>query len=100
ADLYLVALCVAVVANPVQSAIDCSRAQTNTEKLLCSNSRLMMAEEHMAHAFREAIKRGAQPKALMESQRIWIRDVRDVCVDVECMLRAHAERTSELDNLP
>ncbi len=96
----LILLGCAAVCAPASAAIDCSRARTNSEKLLCSNSRLMRAEEHMALAFREAIKRGATPKTLMESQRVWIREVRDRCIDVECMLRAHEERRSELDNLP
>ena len=96
----LLVLGLAAISAPSSGAIDCSRARTNSEKLLCSNSRLMKAEEHMAFAFREAIKRGATTKALMESQRTWIREVRDLCIDVECMLRAHEERRSELDNIP
>ncbi len=98
--MVLAALGFAALSAQAPAAIDCSRAKTNSEKLLCSNSRLMKAEEHMAFAFREAIKRGAKPQALMESQRVWIRDVRDVCIDVECMLRAHEQRRSELDNNP
>ena len=80
------------------AALDCSRAKTNAEKLLCSNSRLARADERLAFAFRGAIRRGADPKELMETQRIWIRDARDVCNDVECMLKAYEERISDLDN--
>ena len=89
-----------VVANPapVLAALDCSRAKSNTEKLLCSNPRLAEADERMARAFRGAIHRGADPKTLMETQRVWIDDARDVCNDVECMLRAYEERISDLDN--
>jgi uncharacterized protein len=84
---------------PALAAIDCSRARTNSEKLLCSNSRLAAADQRMAFAFREAINRGIKPEVLMESQRNWIRDARDVCNDVECMLRAYEDRTSELQDL-
>ena len=83
---------------PLLAAIDCSRAKTNTEKLLCSNSRLQRADQRMALAFREAINRGVKPELLMESQRTWMHDVRDVCNDVECMLKAYDERTSELED--
>lgn len=83
---------------PVLAALDCSRAKTNTEKLLCSNSRLAEADVRMALAFRGAIHRGADPKALMDAQRAWIHDARDVCNDVECMLKAYEERISDLDN--
>ena len=82
---------------PVLAALDCSRAKSNSEKLLCSNPRLAEADERMARAFRGAIHRGADPKTLMETQRVWIDDARDVCNDVECMLRAYEERISDLD---
>jgi uncharacterized protein len=80
------------------AALDCSRAKTNSEKLLCSNSRLAEADARLAFAFRGAIRRGADPKEMMEAQRIWIRDARDACNDVECMLKAYEERISDLDN--
>ena len=95
-------LCLAATlaaAIPALAAVDCSRAKTNSEKLLCSNSRLAAADQRMALAFREAINRGIRPEVLMESQRTWIHEVRDVCNDVECMLRAYEERTFELQDL-
>ena len=75
------ALCLCIAAAlaapvPALAAIDCSRARTNSEKLLCSNSRLAAADQRMAFAFREAINRGIKPEVLMESQRTWIRDAR------------------------
>jgi uncharacterized protein len=86
------------VCAPVLAAVDCGHAKTNAEKLLCSNSRLALAEERMALAFRGAIHRGADPRMLMEAQSAWIHDARDVCNDVECMLKAYEERISDLDN--
>jgi uncharacterized protein len=80
------------------AVLDCGRAQSNVDKLLCSNPRLATADERMARAFRAAIHRGADPRILMETQRIWIQDVRDVCNDVECLLNAYEERISDLDN--
>ena len=86
------------VPGPVPAALDCSRAKSNAEKLLCSNTRLAEADERLARAFRGAIHRGADPKALMEGQRVWVRDARDICNDVECMLEAYEERISDLDS--
>jgi uncharacterized protein len=83
---------------PVLAAMDCSRAKTNSEKLLCSNPRLAQADERMALAFRGAIYRGADPSILMQAQRAWIHDARDVCNDVECMLKAYEERISDLES--
>ena len=83
---------------PVLAVLDCSRAKSSVEKLLCSNPRLAEADERLALAFRGAIHRGADPKELMETQRIWIHDARDVCNDVGCLLNAYEERISDLDS--
>ena len=83
---------------PAAAALDCSRARSNAEKMVCSSSRLALAEERMAYAFREAIRHGADPSALMQSQRRWTTEIRDACNEVECMLKAYDERTAELEN--
>lgn len=87
------------LAAPVSTlaALDCSHAQTNAEKMLCSNTRLAEADQRLAIAYRGAMRRGADPKELMEAQRAWIRDARDVCNDAECMLKAYEERISDLE---
>jgi uncharacterized protein len=98
-NLLLAAVAI-VLAGPIPAlaALDCSRARSNAEKMVCSNGRLALAEERMAYAFREAIRRGADPSALMQSQRRWTTEIRDVCNEVECMLKAYEDRTAELEN--
>ncbi|HKB83312.1 MAG TPA: lysozyme inhibitor LprI family protein [Burkholderiales bacterium] len=97
--LAVLAVMVALAAPvPVRAALDCSRAKSNTEKLLCSNSRLAEADDRMALAFRGAIHRGADPRTLMEEQRAWNQDARDACNDVACMLDAYEKRISDLDS--
>ena len=83
---------------PAWAALDCSRAKANAEKLICSNPRLAQADERMALAFRGAIRRGADPKVLMDTQRTWNHDARDACSEVECMLKAYEQRISDLDS--
>ena len=97
---FLMAIVAVMIAapDPAAAALDCSRARSNAEKMLCSNSRLSMAEERMAYAFREAIRQGADPSELMQSQRRWTTEIRDACNQVECMLKAYEDRTAELEN--
>ena len=97
-NMFLTAVAVLLAAPvAVPAALDCSRARSNAEKMLCSNSRLALADERMAYAFRDAIRRGADPAALMQTQRRWI-EIRDACNEVECMLKAYENRTAELEN--
>jgi uncharacterized protein len=79
------------------AAVDCSRARSNAEKMLCSSARAADAEEAMALAFRDAMRRGADPAALMDSQRRWTREVRDACNSIDCLLKAYEDRIDELD---
>lgn len=96
----LAALLVALpgAAMPAWAAMDCSNPRSNAEKMLCSNPRLMRADEQLALAYRDAMRRGADPHALIESQRTWIRDARDVCNTADCMLEAYKDRISDLDS--
>lgn len=92
------ALALLLAAGPAWPAMDCSRARSNAEKMLCSNTRLMQADEQLAFAYREAIRRGVNPQELIESQRAWVSGARDVCNDVECMLRAYQDRIADLES--
>ena len=95
--VMVAAMLVLLVPAPGLAVVDCSRAKSNVEKLLCSVPRLAQADQRLALAFRDAIRRGTGPKELLETQRRWIDDVRDPCNDVECMLNAYEERIAELE---
>lgn len=77
--------------------IDCSKATSNADRLVCSNDRLAAAEEGMARAYRDALRRGVDRDRLRSSQREWNQEVRDRCNDAACLERAYAERMSELN---
>ena len=96
--LRTLALVLLTVAMPAWPAIDCSRARSNAEKMLCSNVRLMRADEQLALAYREALRRGVNPQELIASQRTWVTDSRDVCNDVECMLKAYDDRIADIES--
>ena len=96
--LKLLLFCVLFGSNVVVAAIDCGRAKTNTEKLICSSSRLSVAENVMARSYHQAMRRGVDPYMLRSTQTQWRQDVRDVCNDVPCLMKAFDERGAELDN--
>jgi uncharacterized protein len=82
---------------PAGAVIDCSRVTSNADRLVCSNDRLAAAEEGMARAYRDALRRGVEPQKLRETQGAWKAGVRDRCNDAACLLRAYDGRTAELD---
>jgi uncharacterized protein len=90
--------CVLLPTGSAKAVIDCSKAASNADRLVCSNNRLADAEERMAIAFRDAMRRGVDRDKLVGTQREWKANVRDVCNDVDCLMRAYEDRAAELDN--
>ncbi len=77
---------------------DCSHPKTNVDRLLCSNDKLALADHVMALAFRDALSRSLDRReALIAEQERWRKEVRDLCNDVPCLMRAYQDRTSELE---
>ena len=98
--LILLTICVwiCLVSGAALAAIDCSRAKTNADLMICSNSRLAAAQEEMAWTFRQALRRGVDQILLRDSQRTWCENERNVCNDAPCLLKAFEERSAELAN--
>jgi uncharacterized protein len=98
--LILLTICVWVcfVSGAAWAVIDCSRAKTNADLMICSNSRLAAAQEEMAWTFRQALRRGVDQNLLRDSQRAWYEHERNVCNDAPCLLEAFEERSAELAN--
>lgn len=97
--LMIVIPFMAMHAPMAQGAIDCSRATSNVDRLLCSSSRAAAAEERMAHAFRAAVSRGIPPGQLRNTQQQWKAEIRDRCNDVDCLTNAYDQRAIDLDGL-
>lgn len=92
-----VGLCLLLLqAGSAWAVIDCSKPKTKIDWLLCSNEKAAREEERMAVEFREAMNRTNDREALMEEQRAWNQNVRDLCNDVPCLLKAYRGRATEL----
>jgi len=79
------------------AVIDCSKPKTKVDWMLCSNDKAAREEERMALAFREAMNRTDKREVLQQEQRDWNANVRDVCNDVACLVKAYRERATELE---
>ena len=91
--------CGLILANPVWAILDCSKAKSNVEKLLCSSQRAATADQEMALSFRAAFARTSDRAALLSDQKRWQESVRDQCPDVPCLLQVYRERANELEDI-
>jgi uncharacterized protein len=78
------------------AVVDCSKPKTKVERMLCSNDKAALEEERMALEFRAALTRTDRREALLEEQRDWNVNVRDLCNEVACLVKAYRDRASEL----
>ena len=67
---------------PVQAAsFDCAKAGSAIEKLICADNTLSKLDSDLGKAYKQATSQGADKQQLINSQRQWLRDVRNVCQD-------------------
>jgi len=80
------------------AGIDCAKATTKVEKLLCADPALVKADAAVAEAFATAREAATDPVAVRASQRDWL-TVRNACPDAACLAKVQAERQAALTAL-
>jgi uncharacterized protein len=80
------------------AGIDCAKAATPVEKMLCADPALRQADSAVADAFAQARDAGPDPAAVRASQRDWLK-TRNACPDPACLAAVHARRQAELEAL-
>ncbi|MBK9428237.1 MAG: hypothetical protein IPN63_12850 [Gammaproteobacteria bacterium] len=67
-----IGLIACLVFGPAQAAsFDCHKAQTEVEKLICTDAELSAQDEALARAYKDAAKRTAEPDRYKREQRTW-----------------------------
>ncbi|MEY4211606.1 MAG: hypothetical protein RLZ92_1987 [Pseudomonadota bacterium] len=87
---------VAAVVELVKPSFDCNKASSTAEKLICSSSQLSKLDVELNGIFKQALANAADPKQVINSQKAWIKNLRGLCSDVECMSRAYQQRLEQL----
>jgi uncharacterized protein len=84
----------------VAQSFDCAKAQTQVEKLICSDAGLRELDEHLGRYYaagRDAVE-GASA-CLQSDQAQWLKAVRNQCADASCLKAAYLDRLGGLDAL-
>ena len=92
-------LSLAGFAGAAQAVTDCSRARGPAEMMLCTSPRAAAADQRLSLAYRGAFARSTDRDTLRADQQRWQREVRDLCADVDCLVKACDERAADLDDL-
>lgn len=87
-SLLLPALCMG-------ASFECAKASTKVERLICGEADLSELDKKLAEHYEKAIKETPFPQALRDDQRSWLREVRNGCLDTNCLRNAYALRVQK-----
>ena len=79
---------------------DCKKAKTKTEQMICDESSpisfLKTRDDELDIAYQWALMRVGDKQKLVKEQRRWLKDIRNVCPDKNCLAKAYFSRFDEL----
>jgi uncharacterized protein len=85
---------------PAQAeSIHCRDARSNVERLICdrkTNPGLLSLDFDLNTFYEHAVQHAKEKKKFIHEQNVWIKDVRNVCNDAECLRNAYKSRIGEL----
>lgn len=87
--------------SPKRPSFDCSKASSRVEKLICTNELTAMHEAVMAELYQAALSKldKMTRPLVVDSQKTWIKDVRDKCADHACLNKVFYDRSLVLANI-
>ena len=79
------------------ASFDCAKAKTQIELAICANEALSDLDSRLMHAYQNALARSDDQNAIKSDQRLWLKVVRNKCLNSECLVNAYRTRIEELD---
>lgn len=86
----------APVAQP-RPSFDCAKASTAIEGMICGNAELADLDSRLAVAYRDLRQVADDPEREKRDQVAWVREVRNACKTVDCLLQTYTERVDDLE---
>lgn len=89
----------ALVSFPMLScaaSFDCSKAGLLVEKLICTDANVSNLDEELAMTYKAASDTAVDKNLLKTQQRDWLKQKRNKCGDVDCLVKTYQARIDEL----
>jgi len=82
------------------ASFDCAKAKSFIEKEICSNQELGSLDEKLAESYKNAISSRSNASDITNEQRKWLREVRNICTDTNCLIKSYQSRIKEIQETP
>jgi len=76
------------------ASFDCTKASSQTEKMICQNPKISKLDDRLSEVYKEARKADA---SIVEEQRAWLKEAR-ACKDEKCLENTYGIRVEALEN--
>ncbi|WP_171016063.1 lysozyme inhibitor LprI family protein [Ramlibacter sp. 2FC] len=86
------------VESEIRPSFDCAKSRTLVEKLICANPVLAKMDARMAVAYFTLSTSLIDQKSLLDEQRAWLRNDRNNCDSLECLVAAYQSRIGALES--
>jgi len=74
------------------ASFDCGKGVTPVEKSICAETGLSRLDEELNQAFHDARLNESTRASVIAQQKIWLKEVRDKCGSVQCLIDAYVHR--------
>lgn len=80
------------------ASFDCRKAATAVEKLVCSSNELRVLDVRLYEAYQRAQRLASDIGLIRTEQRRWLKESRNRCNTVSCLMQVYETRVSQLDS--
>lgn len=96
--LRIVVACalLSLIANAHPAGFDCKKAATTIEKSICADSHLSALDYLLTQYYQQATGISTHPQPIKDSQKKWLADTRNQCLDIACLKNAYFGRLTIL----
>ena len=78
------------------ASFDCAKAVSRIENEICASPELSDLDYQLANAYKSAISRSDDIDGVKAAQRAWLKETRNSCGDVNCLISVYKDRIEAL----
>lgn len=88
-DLLYFFVCFSIPGVVLAAGFNCGNALTSVEKIICEDKRLSALDSSLADLYGRLKEKSSD---LVREQKIWLREKRNVCQTISCLMAVYEER--------
>ncbi len=78
------------------ASLNCSNTASKIDKLICDDDELMKLDGTLSKAYQQSLEQSDNNRKATEDQQKWLKEVRNLCKDAECLKLSYQDRISKL----